>query len=70
MTFKREAKADFGFNTDIAENGGPSNDRFVADLHEKADGNFSAKSTLRRVSAEIVDKNAFKEVAAYCDWVA
>lgn len=62
----RAAKAVLPVKSSVAENGGPSNDMFFADLDEKADSISSAKVTLRTGSAQARDKNDFKEAVVHC----
>lgn len=47
-------------STGLGEDGGSSADKFFFDLNETVYGSFSAKTTLTRDLAEIVDENAFE----------
>lgn len=60
------AKSAFAVSNVIPENGGSSSDMFLVDLAENVEGSYSAKATLGRRFAKIVDENAFKESAALC----
>lgn len=48
MVVKNAAKAGFVFSTGIAKSGSSSSDKIVTDLTEEADGNSSAKTTLKK----------------------
>lgn len=47
MVVKPVPRAALAVNAGTAENDGPRNAMFVVDLNKNADGNFSAKTTLR-----------------------
>lgn len=66
MAVRRAAKAAFPVSAGNAGNGGPSGDMFVVDVDEKVHGNFSAKATLSRESAQTEDENTFEKSAARC----
>lgn len=61
MVVESAAKGAVVVNTGIAENGGHSDDGFLADVDEEIDGNFSAKVTLGRGFSERGRENVFEE---------
>lgn len=63
---KRPAKAAYNVGICIAENGGPSNDRFLGDLGSIFDGSFSAKAALKRGFSEPGNGIAFRKAVSYC----
>lgn len=65
MVLGRAVKEALAVNTGSAENGFPSNDRFVGDLDEKAGCSSSAKTTVSRDCAETGDGNAFRNAVLH-----